>query len=1294
MTTKYDALIQQAAQANGLDPAKLKAQIQAESNFDPAVVSKAGAVGIGQIMPKYWMGKHGLDTIEDFKNPDKAIPAMAAIMAGNIKQAGSWEGGLVLYNAGAGKGNKYLNAFKAGQYDLLPEETRGYLGKLAPTLGVGSGKAPGVVGLSDARVDLNTPTQVQGQALGQYRDLNPEQGLGDSLVAGLRASAIGTALRRTDSPVASLLGGSNPLTEEAMSKIAGANIGASGTKFVMRNAMNEQQVDELIELARENQASANQKLTLMGDLSYGVGEMLGDPVTYGSSLIPAGAAVRTGRLFSNGIARVASAGAAAAVEGAAGNLASEAFRESTTGVQADFAGAIAAGAAFGLGIHGVGVTAGWAYQKATGRMQRGVHRAEAGETTAALRADGHTDAVDPTIFTPMDIDAETGVKWKQTIDRSEFGVNAAEARRGPNYQPGQVPALLRTNAGDTLHTATGIQFSSANPLNPGFQHADVEMTARGVPGVEIGDVLGRTENQSLKDLFWNLGRATRGYTDGSSGKFGVTGQDVAQNMNGRFHDYQWELEAARSEALGEPQWVNQQGSARGIRQAFNEKIQRAMFKQDPSGLSKAERKVYDLRTEFYRDLGEQQVAPGARWGVDAPSLLDEASFKKNYGAPIIYDDVKVRALVDQIGADELQDLVARSFIGSYLTNPEVRKQVVERIAQDAAQGIVRDFRQLAHDVAYGIVKSGDPLDGVGISHLNRIMDSGVGHTDSTPGFRKQRNPFGHDYEIEVPGQAGKFSVADLFSYDTDLIDTGYFNRVRGDVALSVGTGSGLTDVSDIIRAAREFSDAVNPEQKAAVDAAEMLVNQLYGVGMNSDWARLRAVESIVKNLAFMKSSAFMGLSNFTEIAAGIREHGVSFAAKSIPGLGKLFSNLMNGKATEANMRLAQGLVWGRELDKAIIPSFSEAIEKSVDRLNDQIGEGITASVLGGLKGATEAAADKWWATKFLRATTGRIVETARAEFFADLARGAHTGKSSFANKTKARSASVDEAQLAGVLDLLRESTSLVDGELRVTNPQALVNDPRAAALRRYGQYWSERVIQQNTPSSTFRWAGMPVVGMLSQFQSFVMRSVNAKLIRGTAATFRDGDVGQGIDTFILGPVLAGLGYAGITYLRAQKFTNEEDRNKYLKENLGEPGDYSMLVAGGLKRSAAFGAIGNLHDSIVSTPVVSQWVPEYAAQYAGLGRTSQEAKLRENSREAQQGAPVGNLLGGVVENAPAVKLADSLASLAWAPVARVATPEDSFDEAKWNKGVVRAFRGLVPNDPVSQRAFQEWIADPM
>ncbi|MEI2606507.1 transglycosylase SLT domain-containing protein [Erwinia aphidicola] len=1288
MTTKYDQLIEASATANGLDPKKLRAQIQAESNFDPTAVSPVGARGIAQIMPKFWQGKYGLNTIEDFDNPDKAIPAMAQIMAQHVKSYGDWNAALVAYNAGPGKKNKNINAFKAGQYDLLPAETRGYLAKQSPELGIQAGKAPGVVGLSDTRVDLNTPVQQTGAAVGQFRDTTAA-GAVDSFIPGVVHSAIGTAFRRADGPMASLLGGSNPLSPEALAKIEGAKIGPSGATFVMRNAMNEQQVDELITLAQENQAAAKTKRTFMGDLSYGVGEMLGDPITYGTAVFPGGAAIKAGRLFSSGIARVASAGAVAAGEGALGNLLSESIREGTTGVEADYAGAIAAGAAFGLGLHGVAQAGKWAIGKAGDRMTAAVSRAEAGETTRLLQKNGFSDAADPTVFTPMDIDNETGIKWKQAIDRGDFGIEQAEARRGPNFQPGQVPAILGMPNGGVLHTATGIQFGRGNPLNPTYQHAQAEMTAQGVTGVEIGDVLGRTTETALKDLFWNLGRATRGYSDGSSGKFGVTGQDVSQNMTGRFHDYQYQLNEARVAAEGDPLWANYKGN---VRAAINERVQRAIHKKDPKGLSKGERQMYDLRDQFYKDLGEQQVAPGARWGVDVEGFLDEASFKENYGTPIIYDDLKVRQLADQIGEDTLQDLIARSFVGNYLSKAEVRKAVNEAVAQQVqATGRPLDVQTYARNIAYGIVKSGDPLDGVGISHLGRIMDSGVGHLDSTPGFRKPRNPFGHDFEVEVPGTGDKFSVADLFSYDTDLIDQAYFNRVRGDVSLAVGMGSNLQDVSDIIRNTRAEVEALRPENKAAVDAAEMLINQLYGVGSNSDWHRLRSAESILKNIAFMKSSAFMGLSNFTEIASGIRELGAGFMVRAVPGIGKIATALQKGKVTEANMRIAQNLVWGRELDKAIIPTFSESIERSIDRLTEEAGNSIVNRALGATQGAVQGVADRWWAAKFLRATTQRIVEQSRGEFFADLAQAAHGQKSTFANAAKAKKASVTPEQLEGALQLLRESTTVIDGELRVTNPQALVNDPRASALRRYGQHWSEQVIQQNTASSTFRWANVPLVGMLSQFQSFVMRSVNAKLIRGTAQTLR-GDHGAMIDTFILGPTLAGLGYAGMTYLRAQKFSDENDRKKFLSESLGEPGEWDVIAAGALKRSAAFGAIGNLHDSIVSQPMVAQWIPEWSAKYGGLGRTSQEAKLRQEKMTPNEGVVTGSLTG-VIENAPSLKVADSILGLGKDVVSRVATPDEIFNEERWTKNVKGHLKGLVPNDPISQRAFQEWIADP-
>ena len=51
-TNKYDDLIKKASKKHGLSFSLIKAIIKAESDFDPNAVSKAGAMGLMQIMPK------------------------------------------------------------------------------------------------------------------------------------------------------------------------------------------------------------------------------------------------------------------------------------------------------------------------------------------------------------------------------------------------------------------------------------------------------------------------------------------------------------------------------------------------------------------------------------------------------------------------------------------------------------------------------------------------------------------------------------------------------------------------------------------------------------------------------------------------------------------------------------------------------------------------------------------------------------------------------------------------------------------------------------------------------------------------------------------------------------------------------------------------------------------------------------------------------------------------------------------------------------------------------------------
>ena len=96
----YDVFINQHAQANGLDPALVKAVMLTESNSNPTAVSRKGAQGLMQIMP---------DTaqIVDLKNPfdpDENIRAGARYLK-LLREMfkGDVELMLAAYNAGPSK---------------------------------------------------------------------------------------------------------------------------------------------------------------------------------------------------------------------------------------------------------------------------------------------------------------------------------------------------------------------------------------------------------------------------------------------------------------------------------------------------------------------------------------------------------------------------------------------------------------------------------------------------------------------------------------------------------------------------------------------------------------------------------------------------------------------------------------------------------------------------------------------------------------------------------------------------------------------------------------------------------------------------------------------------------------------------------------------------------------------------------------------------------------------------------------------------------------------------------------
>jgi soluble lytic murein transglycosylase-like protein len=103
-SSEYDALIEQAAARNGVDPAVLHGLIQQESGFDPNAVSSAGASGLTQLMPgtASTLGvANPLDPVESIEGGARYLGELMSQFGGNTEDA------LAAYNAGPGAVEQY-----------------------------------------------------------------------------------------------------------------------------------------------------------------------------------------------------------------------------------------------------------------------------------------------------------------------------------------------------------------------------------------------------------------------------------------------------------------------------------------------------------------------------------------------------------------------------------------------------------------------------------------------------------------------------------------------------------------------------------------------------------------------------------------------------------------------------------------------------------------------------------------------------------------------------------------------------------------------------------------------------------------------------------------------------------------------------------------------------------------------------------------------------------------------------------------------------------------------------------
>lgn len=152
----YRSLAYQTAQKYGINPDLFVRQIQAESAFNPAAVSSAGAIGLGQLMPAT-AKELGVDPTDPAQNLEGAARYMKQLLG---RYKGDQTLALAAYNAGMG------NVDKAGGVPNF-KETQNYIAK--------------IMGSNMAQQPTQQPQQPQQQSQGLLGGLLGGQGIGGAL---------------------------------------------------------------------------------------------------------------------------------------------------------------------------------------------------------------------------------------------------------------------------------------------------------------------------------------------------------------------------------------------------------------------------------------------------------------------------------------------------------------------------------------------------------------------------------------------------------------------------------------------------------------------------------------------------------------------------------------------------------------------------------------------------------------------------------------------------------------------------------------------------------------------------------------------------------------------------------------------------------------------------------------------------------------------------------------------------------------------------------------------------------
>lgn len=1169
----YDGIIKDTADRYGLNHTLFRRQLYQESRFNPNAVSRAGAMGVGQIMPKT-ANAYGVTDLNALKDPFFNIDLAGRIMKDNLKHAkGNHYAALAMYNGGNAAMKNYLK----GNYKDLPKETWNYIdiigdddrwgeqkvNEAVPT--VNPSETPKLeesltpskdslidkepvfnsLDLPEASKEIKPFTKdpvdedavraalantTRSRLLGitfrskRWADsryvYDPSQDTSDEpqvgFAGGVKYSYVPTYLRMSFAD-GSIFGEQFTPSDAQRGEILG-KVGYNMDRYyaVLNGATSMKDVEERLKINDEviKYRQAEAKAGWFSSITSSMGSAVVDPLSYVPGL---GTYSLAGRVLT----------------GAALGAVSNQIDTYVSGAEHDIMEDMLVGAAFGAGIefafkglgkggHFVGDTARRAniirkYQEAGKDLPSEIFDGIGGSTKAAVTLNNLMDNIEKRV--PF-IASTKGVFKDLKSENFRKFTEATFVDRGSGYVDENGVHYATRFQGQTAEEklrAAQIDFEN---FESGYRESFNNLRKLGYNDEEINLAICQAIENDVtpskfvgNEEFNKIVESTKDFLQKTS-KIGQRGGYVPRVNDPRKVSKFFDPNLPTGPQVERLVDELSQALVDGV--TSNPVVRQRVidyYKKNVYAKLKAEREAQIAEQDKKKDIKYQKVAKAS----------DKIKAKEREVSEVQRQQHKARDMVRQEKfEDDLKPLPDEPEWADVLEwmKKESRGDALGWIDQGASMG-----RAIITDGNISSIKY-DP-------DVTRIpWDTSVTTRSGLSIDRLRRDPLDsirmHHNKVVGDSIIQSYGCANLNEFEEMLGKM--WSEERNSVV------NGRVDAKKFAQAQKQLIDMIYNKHRNMSD-------------VNSSW--LGAMADAIRNLTLFSKGGLIGVANIFEQGEAIKHYGAMHFFKGIPLVRNMFDNWTNNGMSNKEVRQAQSLIFGLSVrDTGILRDIAtESWDIQLRRFNGDKAKAI-------LVAATDILAQASPFTRFIQKTENSIVEASQGMFLGELIQYAHNksiSKKGFLNKELMQRNGISQENFDNLLKILKESTTIgKNKEITIDNlDNILSKDPNAlATLRRMSDYVAHEIIQKNTLGDTFLWEGSQknsFMQLLFQFKTFAIRSYDKRL-KKIIGRMAEGDaLGQAYSIF-LSTALGTLGALTNTLINTAGMT-EEQRKEYLKKTL-------------------------------------------------------------------------------------------------------------------------------------------------